>query len=127
MFIFKMSSQPAELSDGLSRGVVKAIVQTIEKVVPKLKFDINRLNHLLRKNAHFFTYLVLGVLVLNALRVSKVARIRSIVLALCICVLYAVSDEVHQLFVPGRGAQVTDVLIDTAGAILGIGARHLTY
>jgi VanZ family protein len=37
------------------------------------------------------------------------------------CVLYAVSDEVHQLFVPGRGAQVTDVLIDNAGAFVGIG------
>lgn len=37
-----------------------------------------------------------------------------------ICILYAISDEVHQLFVPGRGGQVRDVIIDSAGAIAGI-------
>ncbi len=36
-------------------------------------------------------------------------------------ILYAVSDEVHQLFVPGRGGQLTDVIIDTAGAGAGLG------
>ena len=36
------------------------------------------------------------------------------------CSLYAISDEVHQLFVPGRGAQVKDVFIDIAGAAVGI-------
>ena len=34
--------------------------------------------------------------------------------------LYAISDEVHQLFVPGRGGQVKDIVIDSAGAIVGI-------
>ena len=42
-------------------------------------------------------------------------------LSLFVCVLYAISDEVHQLFVSGRGAQVKDVLIDSAGAIVGVG------
>jgi VanZ family protein len=37
------------------------------------------------------------------------------------CILYAISDEVHQLFVLGRGAQVVDVLIDSLGAFVGIG------
>ena len=41
-------------------------------------------------------------------------------MALLICVLYAVSDEVHQIFVPGRGAEVKDVLIDSAGASVGV-------
>ena len=34
--------------------------------------------------------------------------------------LYAVSDEIHQYFVPGRAMQARDVLIDTAGVLLGI-------
>ena len=42
-------------------------------------------------------------------------------LSFLVCVLYAISDEVHQLFVPGRGAQVKDVFIDSAGAIVGVG------
>ena len=42
-------------------------------------------------------------------------------LALIVCVLYAISDEVHQMFVPGRGPGIKDVLIDSAGATVGIG------
>ena len=34
--------------------------------------------------------------------------------------IYAISDEIHQLFVPGRSGQVRDVLIDSAGSLLGI-------
>ena len=41
-------------------------------------------------------------------------------LAFLICVIYAISDEIHQLFVPGRAGQVRDVLIDSAGSFLGI-------
>lgn len=55
------------------------------------------------------------------LRISGVDRSKRIAIALLTCVLYAISDEVHQSFVPGRGAQVKDVLIDSAGAIVGIG------
>lgn len=40
--------------------------------------------------------------------------------ALLICVLYAISDEVHQKFIPGRSGEVRDVIIDTAGASVGI-------
>ena len=31
------------------------------------------------------------------------------------------TDEIHQIFVPGRAFQVTDILVDSAGALLGIG------
>jgi VanZ family protein len=37
-----------------------------------------------------------------------------------ICVLYAISDEIHQSFVPGRGPSIIDVFIDSTGAITGI-------
>ena len=56
-----------------------------------------------------------------ALRRIGMHGYRMIGLSLLVCVLYAISDEVHQLFVPGRGAQVKDVLIDSAGAIVGVG------
>ncbi|MGV8147186.1 MAG: VanZ family protein [Alkaliphilus sp.] len=41
-------------------------------------------------------------------------------LTLLVCVLYAISDETHQIFVPGRSAQVSDILIDSVGAAVGI-------
>jgi VanZ family protein len=40
--------------------------------------------------------------------------------ALLICILYAASDEIHQIFVPGKGAHVKDVFIDSAESIVGI-------
>lgn len=45
---------------------------------------------------------------------------RTAPVAWLIATAYAATDEVHQLFVPGRGGQVTDVLLDSAGALLGV-------
>ncbi|QCX34380.1 VanZ family protein [Caloramator sp. E03] len=66
----------------------------------------------------FFVYLVLGILLLNALRRNDVIRNNSIVIL--ICVLYAISDEFHQVFVPGRGPNIRDVFIDSTGTLVGI-------
>jgi VanZ family protein len=123
--IFYLSHQPATESNQLSKGITELIVKTVEKVDPNPEFDIRSFNYIVRKNAHFFAYLILGVLVLNALRRSGVYGYRSVGLALLMCVLYAISDEVHQLFVPGRGAQIKDVIIDCAGVSIGIGVYIL--
>lgn len=123
--IFYLSHQPATDSNALSTGITEVIVKTVEKVASGAAIDIQSFNNIIRKKAHFLAYLVLGALVINALRVSGVRGYRSVVFALGICVLYAVSDEVHQLFVPGRGGQLSDVLIDSAGAGVGIGLYML--
>lgn len=67
-----------------------------------------------------FIYLGLGILTINALRRNGTKGYKRIVFALPICILYAASDEIHQIFVPGRAAQVKDVFIDSAGASVGI-------
>ena len=41
-------------------------------------------------------------------------------IALAVSVVYATTDEIHQLFVPGRSGEVRDVLIDSLGALIGI-------
>lgn len=121
VLIFYLSSQVVEKSNGLSKGITEVIVKTLEKIIPNANIDINRFNHLLRKNAHFFAYFILGVLVMNIVNRKGINGFKAFAIALGICILYAISDEVHQLFVPGRGAQVKDVLIDSAGAATGIG------
>lgn len=121
IFIFCLSSQEAEQSNRLSTEVTKVIVSTIEKVAPETDFDIKSLNNIIRKNAHFFTYLVLCILTMATFRISGASISRSIILASAVCIAYAMMDEVHQLFVPGRGGQVIDVVIDTAGAAVGLG------
>lgn len=124
--IFYLSHQPATESNGLSTGITDIIVKVVKKIVPDVGFDLGYFNHILRKNAHFFSYFVLGILVMNGLRSSGVSGYRMIVFALGICILYAISDEVHQLFVPGRGGRVSDVFIDSAGATVGIGIYLFT-
>lgn len=119
-FIFHLYSQPAYQSNKLSRQVTEVIVETIEKVAPEIAshWDLREMNHFIRKNAHFISYSVLGALVMNALYQKGY---RKVPLALLLCVLYAVSDEIHQTFVPGRGGNLIDVVLDSVGSLIGIG------
>lgn len=117
--IFLLSHQPAQQSDQLSSGITRFILDALDMLFPGAEGDFDGFNHLVRKNAHFFAYLVLGLLATNAVRHSGYQSYWLAGLPLLICVLYASSDEIHQLFVLGRSAQVMDVIIDSAGAGLG--------
>ncbi|ETI70146.1 VanZ family protein [Neobacillus vireti] len=126
LLIFKLSAQPASHSDQLSRGVTAVVVETVKQITPVTDVTVDRLDHIVRKNAHFFIYLMLAIWVFNALLRSRITGIKGFFLTMAICVLYAMSDEFHQVFVPGRGPAVKDVLIDSAGALVGIGIYKLT-
>lgn len=128
--IFFLSHQPATESASLSTGVMAQVIKLMEKIAPGLHFDMALLHYFIRKNAHFTVYLVLGVLVFNSLRRTetlKLTKAQLILVAVLICVLYAISDEVHQVFIPGRAGQIKDVLIDSAGAIVGVGGLVLLH
>lgn len=56
----------------------------------------------------------------NALVYSGVNKNKNITFSLAICLAYAISDEINQLFVPGRGGEVKDDIIDSDGALVGI-------
>ena len=126
MVIFYFSHQPATQSSHLSSGITQMLMDILKKVMPNVAFDVEGFHYLVRKNAHFFVYLVLGLLVVNGLRSSGIKGYKKIGISIAICVLYAISDEVHQLFVPGRAGQIKDVLIDSSGAIVGILIGGLT-
>ncbi|RNF39534.1 VanZ family protein [Planococcus salinus] len=118
--IFILSHQPASVSSNLSSGITEAIIRAFERIMPDAQFDIRNFHFVVRKNAHFIAYFVLGFLTFHALRQSGVRGIRSFLFSFGICALYAISDEVHQLFIPGRSGEVRDVVIDSAGACAGI-------
>ena len=124
--IFFFSHQPATESSELSLGITEVIVDMVNTIAPDKDILLNQdnINFLIRKAAHFGVYLILGLLVSNGLIFSKISRGKVIYLALIICVLYATSDELHQLFIPGRSGQVSDVLLDSAGSIVGILLRN---
>ena len=110
IFIFVMSSFDANESSNQSNFIVNIIVNV---------FDIKNmdlLSFIIRKLAHFIEYLILGILIYNLIKDYNY----KVYLAIILCMLYAISDEVHQLFVPGRSCQIFDMIVDCLGSITGI-------
>ena len=85
---------------------------------------MERLHHVVRKTAHFVEYAILGVLAWRAVHFDPAfgsfSPRRQYGFALLFCLLYASTDEFHQIFVPSRQASVQDVLLDTSGSGLGL-------
>ena len=74
-----------------------------------------------RKLAHFTEYLVLSLLLYRALRAGQRSRFAAACSAVAFAGAYAISDELHQMIVPGRTAAAADCLIDVSGAAAGQG------
>ncbi len=75
---------------------------------------------IIRKTAHFLEYTVLFLLSFRSLKnTTTLSKKKLILIAFLITVLYAISDEYHQTKVNGRTGKLTDVSIDSLGAIFG--------
>ena len=110
LLIFIMSSFNSTESNNQSNFIIDIIANL---------FNINNidtLNLIIRKLAHFTEYFILGVLVYNMTYNYN----KKTFIAIIICVLYAISDEFHQMIVPGRSCQLLDITIDSSGSITGI-------
>lgn len=111
--IFWFSHQDGRESARQSTYVKKQVNKAIGK---GLRFNV-------RKNAHFFIYMALGMnLLLSREKTGK----REVLEVVGFIILYAISDEYHQSFVPGREASFRDVCIDTLGGISGVLAVKMT-
>jgi VanZ family protein len=80
--------------------------------IPSLSSGLGTWDLVLRKCAHATEYAVLGFLLLRALAREVPAFLTG--------VAYAITDEVHQAFVPGRHGAVYDVVIDAVGVLVGV-------
>jgi len=130
VFIFVQSAMP----DVVSAEESNLIVEIIRSIMEKASVSVSNqemLSFLVRKCAHFTEYAVFGVSLLalgreiaRSGRFSMDETSKKYVLVPLICWLfgtfYAVTDEIHQLFVPGRFGQFTDVVIDSMGVATGI-------
>jgi VanZ family protein len=74
------------------------------------------------KSGHVLGYAVLGLTIVRAIAGGLPRRItpRIAALSILLTVAYGVTDEVHQMFVPGRSAEVLDVVADAAGAAIAV-------
>jgi VanZ family protein len=123
--IFYFSAQPAVKSSKASTVVTEKIVRVFLKEFNSLNSKkqqsiIFSTNNIIRKVAHAGLYFVLGILVSLAILLHKKNTLYVFVSSFKISLIYAISDEFHQAFVPGRGPLIIDVVIDSFGAILGI-------
>lgn len=112
LLIFIMSSFDATESTNQSNFIVN-IITDIFKIE-----NIELLSFIIRKLAHFTEYLILGFLTINMLNKNDISK--KYLISIIICIIYATSDEIHQIFVPGRACQIRDVLIDSIGSITGV-------
>ena len=123
LLIFLFSNDTGEVSTKKSDGL---IIGTIEFLLERDLTDAEKIKYVdwfvtpVRKGAHLLVYFVLGYLMIYTLKEFRLVDKRTYIYAVILCMLYAVSDEVHQYFVPGRSGEVLDVAIDTIGSCLGI-------
>ena len=132
LFIFTMSSFGHNSSDAQSNLFVDFIAQNFPHVRHGLEnnlISLTTLIFLVRKTAHFTEYAILSSLFflnLKSWQKPKNSTSMNILLSLIFSFLYACTDELHQIFVPGRSAQFRDILIDTLGASFGATITYLT-
>ena len=129
--IFMFSAQNGDESSELSQGFLRTFI--LRFTPDKISEDIvNMMEYIIRKCAHMTEYAVFGILVFYQIKLYRLfeKEWNRIVMAVICVMIYASTDEIHQLFVGGRSGRFTDVLIDTAGGFIGImaaafiAARH---
>lgn len=124
IIIFLFSSKTAVESNDSSSVIANFLLETKEQVFgsmdsAKREITLEFINHIVRKAAHMTEYAVLAILLGIHFYTIKVGIKKYFILNIGICVLYAMSDEFHQLFVEGRSGQSSDVGIDSIGIIIG--------
>lgn len=125
IFIFCMSAQDSSESSDTSGRVITAVLKIVypdfngladtekEALVESLQFIV-------RKCAHFTIYAVMGILAFFTVGTYSMKFGIKPVLSAVICLLYSISDEIHQRFIPGRSGEFRDVCLDFSGSILAI-------
>ena len=123
--IFRFSSEKAVESAGTSKRFMRVIIDILPftKALSEIAKQelMESMDFIIRKCAHFTLYAVLGFSVFGAVKSTFMKKVKlNVIWSFIICVIYAISDEIHQFFVPGRACRVYDIFIDSFGSTFGI-------
>ena len=113
LIIFMLSNDNGIQSSGKSDGIAYFIASKINII------NTDDLIFIIRKMAHITEYLILGILLFNVLKDYNIINTKLVIITIIFCFTYAISDEVHQLFIQSRSGKFSDVLIDTIGSSIG--------
>ncbi len=122
--IFGFSNQNGEESGSISQKITNIVTQNINFIqrlenTQKQKV-LFKIEYIIRKIAHFSLYTIVGILLMSLLCTYNLKNKTKIYVSTIIGLIYASTDEIHQIFVPDRSPAFTDVIIDTLGVIFGI-------
>lgn len=122
--IFDFSSQSGTESSSLSRKVTTKFVN-IFPYTRDLSIDTkeNLIEHgeiIVRKLAHFSIYTLVGIFIMAYMFTFNTKLKIQFSISLLVGLIYAITDEYHQSWIPGRGPSIIDVCIDTLGVFAGI-------
>lgn len=120
--IFSFSNQGGTKSSNTSQKLTKVIIDMVgnDSKAQNEQFIAN-LEKVIRKLAHYSIYTVGGILIMSYSYTLDKPRRQQVCESLIFGAFYAVTDELHQFFVPGRSARFFDIGIDTLGVLTGIG------
>lgn len=127
-FIFYKSSQPYTVQD-IRPSLSNWMPQWLVDALPLIEFHYNGqlitstlpydfIEFLIRKAAHVGAFAVLAFLAIHTLRTLGWRRTTAVFTGAVFTLLYAISDEWHQTFVPGRSGHAIDVGVDSIGIVL---------
>lgn len=121
-FIWGNSLLPGQVSGAFSDWVRDLLASLFGKATGE-----STGSGLLRKLAHFTEFTALGMCLCWLWGMLQSKRHKQLFYAFTAALLTACIDETIQVCVPGRGPSIRDVIIDTAGAVLGIGILSLIH
>lgn len=113
--IVGFSGQDSGQSNALSKGLTAWLLSVLP--VEKTAENLERLNLILRKLAHFGLYFLLGFGLTGLVRRQR--KVPVVLAVMALGGLFAASDEFHQRFSQGRSPSGWDVLLDSCGTAAG--------
>lgn len=125
LVIFSFSHKPANNSNESSLTIAGKALAIYEKIAntsidtEKRPMLLEKINHIVRKGAHFSEYALLSFALAFHFFTCKWKKLRVLSFSIIGSSLYAMTDEYHQTFIEGRSGQISDVLLDTSGALTG--------
>lgn len=121
--IFMLSAQPGSVSDVTSGQFVNVLPEYVSEFFSE-HFNLDELHtyllidEIIRSIAHFSEFALLCVL--SCFHLNLCIKKHYFIFAFLFTSVYSFSDEFHQIFVPGRSAQIKDIIIDCSGAAAGL-------
>ena len=119
--VFIFSGQKGTESGNTSRKFTIEIIRILTgKNIALDDPFIEGIQLVIRKLAHFSVYAIGGFLIMSYAYTTEKTQKEKILYSIAFGGGYAITDELHQFFIPERSARVLDVIIDTAGVIAGV-------